>query len=291
MFIISQSIYTINNLFVKIDKINSLYYTIFMQNTDLQLHLKKSGLNDKEATIYMAVLELGTAFPSKIAEITKLNRSTVYKILMDLSVKGLITELERNKKICYQVERPQKLVSFARGQVQLAEDRLEQTKRIIPDIEGLFSILSQKPKVRFFDGLDGVLTVYEDHIIEKEPYEMVGYSNVEKLMKIFPQSFKKRYVTMKEKIGITSRGIFPSTKFNIDYSKTIYREIDKKFWPKIRIVPPEKFPFTGEITIYGKNKVSFVNFHEQILIGVIIEDKTIADMMRMIFELSWNGIK
>ncbi len=260
-------------------------------NPALQLQLKKIGLNEKAAAIYIAILELGTAFPSKIAETTKLNRSTVYKILVDLAVKGLVTELERNKKICYQVERPHKLLSFARNQVQLAEDRLEQTKKIIPDIEGLFSTLSYKPKVRYFDGMTGVLAVYEDHIAEKEPYEMVGYSNVEELIKVLPQFFKKRYVMMKEKIGITSRGIFPGTQSNVNYGKTIYREINKKFWPKIRIIAPEKFPFNGEITMYGKNKISFINFHEQILIGVIIEDKTIADMMRMVFELSWDGIK
>ena len=241
--------------------------------------------------VYTAVLELGTAFPSKVAEMTRLNRSTVYSILVGLAVKGLVSELERNKKICYQVERPQKLLSYARGRVQLAEDALEQTKKIMPDLEEFFSLSKYKPKVRYFDGLNGVISIYEDHISGKEPYEMLGYSNVGELMKQIPQSFIKRYVRTKGKIGISSRGIFPDTQFSVDYGKKIYREVDKKFWPKVRFVSMKEFPFTGEVTIYGQRKISIINFHEQILIGVIIEDQMIHDMMKMIFELSWRGVE
>ncbi|HSR89388.1 MAG TPA: helix-turn-helix domain-containing protein [Candidatus Udaeobacter sp.] len=260
-----------------------------LENKNLQINLRKIGLSEKEAAIYSAVLDLGFAFPSKIAEITKLNRSTVYKILMNLSVKGLLTEIEKNKKICYQIERPQKLMLFAKEQVSLAEDRLEETKKIIPNIEGLFSAISNKPKVRFFEGLDGILNVYEDHISETEPYEMLGYSNVEELMKVMPEPFKKKYIKAKEKNEITARGIFPNNQFGIDYGKKIYQETNKKFWPKIRFIPADQFPFKGEVTIYGKNKVSIIDFHENFLIGIIIEDLTIAGMMRMIFELAWKG--
>ena len=56
-------------------------------------------------------------------------------------------------------------------------------------------------------------------------------------------------------------------------------------------MPHAVFPFPGEIIVYGKNKVFFVKFDKLAPIAVIIEDQTIHDMMRMIFELSWNQAK
>lgn len=262
-----------------------------MDNPSLIKDLRSIGLPEKAALIYAAVLEMGVAFPSKIAEVTKLNRSTVYKILTDLAIKGLVTELERNKKICYQAEKPGKLVNFAKSQIGLAEERFEHAKKILPDIEGLFAMIPNKPRVRFFEGMEGVLAIYEDHISEKQSYEMVAYSNAEELMKILPPAFVKKYTKAKEMLGITTRAILPDTPFNQDYNKTVYRNLDKKTQLKMKLIPAATFPYTAEITMYGKNKVSIINFHEKILIGVIIEDPTIVSMMRMVFELAWQGIE
>jgi len=45
----------------------------------------------------------------------------------------------------------------------------------------------------------------------------------------------------------------------------------------------------AEITIYGDKKVAMTKFGNENIIGVIIEDKIIHDMMKMIFELAWNS--
>lgn len=51
----------------------------------------------------------------------------------------------------------------------------------------------------------------------------------------------------------------------------------------------EKFPYEAEITIYGVNKVSITKLGTQNIIGVIIEDMVVHNMMKMIFELCWSG--
>lgn len=260
-----------------------------VNNPNLIKELRSIGLSEKAALVYAAVLELGTAFPSKIAEVTKLNRTTAYHILTDLAVKGLVTEIEQKKKLCYQVEPPKRLRAFAKSQIRLAEERAERAKKILPEIEGLFNFIPHKPRVRYFEGVDGVLAVYEDHITEQEPYEMLGFSNVEKLIPSLPEKFVSNYVRTKEKLGITTRGIFPNTQFGKEYDTRIYKGVEKKLLPKMKYIPSEKFPYNCEITVYGKDKVSIVNFQKNVLIGVIIEEKTIADMMRMIFELAWLG--
>lgn len=260
-----------------------------MENTLIIQNLKKIGMSDKEALIYATLLELGSAHPSTIASTAKVNRTTVYAVLLSLSVKGLVTELEKNKKICYQAERPSKLVHYAKNKILIAEDGYEQAKKLLPEIEGLYSLTPQKPKVRFFDGVDGVKAVFSDHIAAQKKYEMLAYSNVEDLMKFLPPQFVQHYVKSKEKLEITTRAIFPKSEFNTSYNKRIYRGRNKKIFIKTKFITPEIFPYKGEITIYDNNKVSIINFHEKGLIGVIIEDQTIAGMMRMVFELAWSG--
>ncbi|OGL88640.1 hypothetical protein A3H75_03485 [Candidatus Uhrbacteria bacterium RIFCSPLOWO2_02_FULL_51_9] len=260
-----------------------------MESQQLIKDLRKVGLTDKAAAIYAAVLELGVAFPSKVAEITKLNRTTVYHVLTDLAVKGLVTELERKKKLCYQIERPGRLVAFTKSQIRLAEERAVRAKKLVPELEGLFNLIPNKPRVRFFEGIEGVLAVYEDHISERKPYEMVSYSNVEKLMKFLPERFVQEYIEKKERIGITTRAVLPDTQFSAAYNTEIYRGAPKKTLVDSRLIPADTFPYEAEITMYGENKVSIINFQKDALVGVIIEDETVAGMMRMIFELAWKG--
>lgn len=266
-----------------------LNFILSMNENKFILELQKIGLTEKAALIYSVLLELGGAYPSKIAEYTKLNRSTVYKILTDLSNKGLVNEIEKRNKIYYQIEAPNKILQFANNKIKRAEEQRECAKMIMPEIEGLFSLIPNKPRIRFFEGAGVIESVYGDHVDTKETYEMLAYSNTAELMKVMPEKFRKNYLKIKEKLNIPSRGILPDTQADLKYNETIYKNVNKKIWPKLRFMPAEKFPYKIEITIYRKNRVSIINFSKVSLIGVIIEDQDIHDVMKMIFELAWIG--
>jgi predicted transcriptional regulator len=262
-----------------------------MDIANLKEKLEKSGLTEKEASIYSTILKLGGAYPSKIAEVTKINRSTVYKILLDLSVKGLVNEIEKSKKLFYQIENPQRLVRYVRDRVNIASDQFENVQKLAPDIEGLYSLFSDKPKVLFFEGQEDVMQVYADHLNVKKPYEMLAWANTTYLQDLLKLNFFLHYRTTKEKIGITTRGIVPDTEYDQEFVNNTYKKIGiaEKYWPHMKYISHSDFSFTGEITIYGEDKVSIVNLNKNHFTGTIIQDKTIHDMMKMIFELSWKG--
>jgi sugar-specific transcriptional regulator TrmB len=253
--------------------------------------LEKSGFSKKEALVYTALLSSGGAYPSTIAELTKLNRTTVYAIVESLTIKGLVTELRKKNKLFYQVESPASVERYAESQITRAKRQLENAKTILPQIEGLFAHSENKPIVRFFEGREGVLRVYEDHVSAKKPYEMLAWSNTSDLMEFLTEEFRNRYIKKKEAIGITTRAIFPDSEVDLAYNETIYKNFPKKIWIKHKNIPQKLFPYKSDITIYSKNKVSIINFSEGKPTGTIIEDKTIHDMMTMIFELAWQGIR
>lgn len=260
-----------------------------IQNSALLKNLEKSGLNDKESLVYLALLELGGAFPSRIAEYTGLNRSTVYKILLNLSVRGLVNEVDNKNKLFYQIERPQRLIKYNEGKIRQAEDSLETLRTIMPSIENLYSFFDDRPKITYYEKEEGILQIYEDHISVKKPYEMLAWANANALRKLLPKAFFDHYVKTKERIGITTRGILPDTEDNRMFNSIRYKDVKEKVIPKLRFVSAGYFPSTrlGEITIYGEKKVSIVNFEKGRMIGTVIEDESIHKIMKMIFELSW----
>lgn len=251
--------------------------------------LENTGLSKKEAAVYTALILTGGAYPSKIAEITKLNRTTIYTVLDTLAVRGLVTELEKRNKLFYQAENPKSLERYAKTRITQANRALEHAQNVLPTLEGLFSNVINKPLVRFHESTEGVLRVYEDHVKGDMPYEMLGFSNAGELTKQLDPKFREKYISKKAQIGITSRGIFPDTEADVNYAETVYARVEKKFWPKARHIPAKDFPFNAEITIYGKNKVSIINFTDGTFAATIIEDQTIHGMMKMIFELAWKG--
>lgn len=182
-----------------------------VQNLDFVKRLEKGGLTDKEALVYVTLVEIGGAYPSKIATYCGINRTTVYKVLLNLSIKGLVNEIEKKNKLFYQIQKPDYLLKYARNKVILAEDAVENVKKIIPDIEGLYAIGQNKPKISYFEGVDGILAIYSDHINVKDPYEMVAFANGGEINRFLPVKFFAHYVTEKIRLGITSRGIMPDT--------------------------------------------------------------------------------
>jgi len=262
-----------------------------MQIEQIKNNLQKVGLTDKEAVVYSTLLELGGAYPSKIAEITKINRSTVYKILLDLSIKGLINEIEKSKKNFYQIENPRRITRYVKDKVNIINDQFENAQKLIPEIEGLYNLFADKPKVLYFEGQEDVMQIYSDHLNVTKPYEMVAWANTTYLKDLLKLKFFFHYRKTKEKLGITTRGIVPDTEYDQKFVNNTYKNIGiaEKYWPFMKYIPHQDFSFQGEITVYGEDKVSIVNLNKNHFTGTIIQDKTIHNMMKMIFELSWKG--
>lgn len=272
---------------VQIDNISLLYYAENMEKTILAI--QSAGLSEKSARVYLTLLELGGAFPSQIAKYTKLQRSTVYEILADLSIKGLISEIKKRNKYFYTIEDPKRLLHFSERSLVRAQENNEKFREFLPELEGFYRGTTDKPKVSYFEGTEGVTEIYEDHISIKEKYEMLGFVNVAELMRFLPQEKYREYVRKKEKLGITTRGILPDTTNDRAYEEMIYKSARQKILPQVRFIPKEEFPWKGDITIYGSKKISIINFDERQATGIIIESETIYKMMRMIFELAWKG--
>lgn len=94
-----------------------------MELTDV---LKLIGLQPKQADVYLALLELGTATVNPIATKAGIKRPTTYLILDDLAKKGLVSVVPREKKVLYTAESPEKIA----GDLNKKQEML---KRFMPN--------------------------------------------------------------------------------------------------------------------------------------------------------------
>src|SRR3989344_1660439 len=246
----------------------------------LELELKKLGFSDKEARVYLALLELGSAAVQDIAAKAKVNRATTYVVLDKLSKDGIVSTVEHGKKTHFAAESPAALLRIFKTKEREMRDKEDEFKKALPEFEALYNLSGEKPIVRFFEGLEGVRAVREgiltsDEKVIRDIYSL-EYSNLAK--SFFSDTENEEFLEQRRNKGITIRSIYTSDSGPFTGFKT---EGERKF------VPKEKFPFSGDILIYG-NYVVLTTLRGK-LISIIIENKVVADTMRLVFELAWLG--
>lgn len=130
--------------------------------------LKKLNLSDKEARVYLALLELGPSSPYKIAKHSRLKRPTAYVIAEELVEKGLIVQMTGEKQGMYIAKSPETYV-------EEVERRVKDARKIVPELLALQRKKSEKPNVLYFEGLEGMKKAYEYRLKDLKGKEIVGF--------------------------------------------------------------------------------------------------------------------
>ncbi|MBU0660983.1 helix-turn-helix domain-containing protein [Patescibacteria group bacterium] len=261
-------------------------------NIDIQLQKKveQLGLSDKAAKIYLYLLEAGGDYPSTIAKEIHISRSTVYRILTELSVQGLIVEIEKEKKQFYQIEPPESLLRFTEMKEELAKGQVKQAKQVFPDIEELYNSLPHKPKIRYFEGLKNIEKILDDQVSQAGEYEIMGWGNITALQMQLRDGVLERYFKKADERPIKTRVILAETEEESVFWQDLYKKINITYRIEKKMISKDQFPYDCELGIYGENKVSIINAHPENPNGIIIEDKILYGMIKMVFDFFWDNL-
>lgn len=249
------------------------------QNYSLQTMLTDLGFSSKESQVYLALLELGKGTVSTISRKGGINRTTGYDILDSLAAHGLVSISGKKPKQEYIAESPDKLITFLQTKIKETEAQLEKARALAPQLKSLHNV-SDRPKVRFYEGKEGLREVYEDTLTSSEPIR--AYATVDDMHKALPEYFPRYYKRRAEK-GIAIRAIVPKTSIGIERASK-----DTEEMRETALIPSDKFYFSPEINIYD-NKIMIASWRENL--GIIIESAEIADAMKKIYELAWVEAK
>ncbi len=248
-------------------------------NFDLQKALLSLNFTEKEANVYLALLELGKGTVSQIARKAGINRTHGYNILDSLVIKGLCNISGKEPRQEYIAESPDKIKSLLEDQLKQSQEYLKQADQVIPQLKSIHNI-KNRPQVRFYEGKEGIKQVYEDTLTSHETIR--AYASVEDTQHTLPDYFPDYYFRRADK-GIAIRAIIPRTKEADELVK-----MDKMQKRETVLVPADEYSFSPEVNIYD-NKVMIASWKEQL--GIIIQSEEIADMMKKVFEMAWKEAK
>ena len=242
-------------------------------------HLGQIGFLEKEAKIYLALLQHGSATAQEIAHMTGMPRATVHRKLHLLCVRGIVqTTGNEGDEMLFLCEAPERLQTLVHHEMRELEDR----RRIIDDmmdrLRAMHRSQAKRPHVRYIDTLQGLRMVQREfELMEEDILQIVGLDTLRALHDepFAPEhrgalSAKGRLVRA---IVVTSdRPVFPKG-LNVEYVT----------------IAPDVMPVGGEMSICG-NRVLLFSYIGG-LTAVEITSLPIAQTVRASFELAWQRAK
>lgn len=245
--------------------------------------LTLAGLSPDQAAIYEILLKIGPGTARKIAQNAPYKRTLVYKILGDLQKLGLVARRDEVGKVSiYEPAHPLKLKELAEKKEEQARNAQTALEGIFGQLTSDFNLISGKPGVRFFEGIEGAQKVLADSLTASEIY---SYIDNEAVDKYYPR-INEEYVKQREKLQIKKKMIMVDSAYTKEHEKKSENKTTE-----IRVIP-SSFPFTTVMQIYN-DKVSYIAISpdKNKLISIIIQQSDIALMHKSLFEHQWSLAK
>jgi len=184
------------------------------------------GLGEKEAKIYLALLELEIGTMGEASEIAGVNRSSAYVTIETLKEKGLVSVSYDKKIQQYVATPPEALLQSAERLSKRQEDVKNKIAEIVPQLKALNKNTKQKPRVIVFEGKQSLFNVSKEIISSDDktvrstlPTEEFSKMGIEKVKIV---NFKLANQNADLIIGGNKTGFF--TRGNEDWAVVIENE-------------------------------------------------------------------
>ncbi|NQT50198.1 winged helix-turn-helix transcriptional regulator [Candidatus Kuenenbacteria bacterium] len=235
------------------------------------------GLTDKEAEVFVSALQLGYASVHEIAQKSGINRTTTYTHVKNLIARGLINVVEKNGKVFYVAEKPEKLKYIYEQQEKEIQRRRQTLDKIMPELESIYNLAKNRPSVRYYSYTDkNDLDYVRREIQNQRSSEVYNIFNHD----LFSEHINRNHI----------QAILDSVqKFRILYiSKN--KILDRKVHPfigheklKLKFLPEAKFNFLSEVLISDCNVYIAGNGS-----WMVISDKLFSQTLTLLFHALWG---
>ncbi len=245
---------------------------------DLKRKLISFGFSDKEANVYLAMLELGPSSAQDIAKKAGVNRATTYVMIEALKRRGLMSSGERGKKVFFAAESPVRLETIVKQELREIEQKKEKLNQLMPQFMALFNAVEDKPKVRYFEGEDG-LSACRDAMLEL----MKGRQPGRVFIHYDREMLESAKYNEKQRLRLTSGHLSARILYSIEDGLEL-PPLGKNV--VMKRIPAEVQPFHGECDIC-EDFILLATTRTRAM-AVIIESKELTRMFQSFFDLAWS---
>ncbi|PLX26777.1 hypothetical protein C0583_05775 [Candidatus Parcubacteria bacterium] len=237
--------------------------------------LNDSGLNEKEALVYLALLENGECKISEISDITKLKRTGLYVIIEDLIKKGLVAKAPNSK-----------VHTFSASDPSMILNHLNVTTKYFGEMLPLLKRMGQKKNnessmIKYYDSTEGILRVFNEMAKAKKVSYLASYSAIEKKFPGIFDKWHKEYKMLRNPQN--SRYLIPCNEAERPEIKGVI-ETDKP----VRCMDGLN-GLEINFVLYD-NKFGLTSLGED-MYSVVFESEAIVSAINLIYELLWKQAK
>lgn len=242
----------------------------------LEKELQTIGLNEKEAKVYLASLELGQSTVQDIAKKAGVNRATAYFVIEALMKMGLMSSFHKGKKQFFIAADPDRLIEILEQEKTTLENRAKGLKKLLPQLQSINNKQTDRPVVRYYEGKEGIAAMVDEFLKTKKTTINMAYS-VDAVENVFSEEERARWRSSRVERNIETKVLYTYKTGNLP---ALPKSTSRK-------VPLDKFPITCDIAVYD-DKVRLASLSDR-LVGIIIEDKEIAKSLKAILDLAWEA--
>lgn len=237
--------------------------------------LRKFGLSEKEAKVYLSLLGLKEALASEVAAKTSIPRQLVYDLFERLIELGLVSFVIKDNKKYFKAAPPEQLIS-------ILQEKERTLQEVMPELKKLEAFEEhKKPKIEVYEGVEGMKTILNDVLrIEKKEVIVYGSSKSSfEVMPIFMENWHNRRIKQKLKLRIIYNKT-EETKKRVKEFKHTLKLMEIKYLPVEALTPTATL-------IYG-DKIALTVWLKNEPYAILIESKELREVYKAYFEAIWK---
>lgn len=241
------------------------------------------GLNEKEISIYLALLRSGPSTVMDISRDTAIKRSTTHNTVEELIKKGLVTQTNYGERRMVVAEDPEKLnflLDQKKWQLKQISDALPQAisqiYNIVPDIKSTTDV-----EVKYYEGSSAIRSIYREVL---KTNELRSYVNINKIFEVFPEN-PQLFPAEVDKGHLKMWEIIEDSPTSREYIKTVdkknykYKTFSDKWNSKMFF---DYMIFKGHIVIISaEGQPATVK-------AVMIINDSIYENAKLLFDMMWD---
>lgn len=238
--------------------------------------IKQFGATDKEAEVYLDLLGLGPQPISVIAKRINTPRSTMYLIIEKLKKLSLLKKSTKFGITYVQAISPSELSDLINKKENLLNNLRNTYQKSLPQLEELERKLSITPSVRFFEGRESIMLMYEQILKQKN---FSAFFNPQKVFQWMPEYHYKVPETLK-KLNGSARELLVDGPEAKKYKNKYH---SKKHQIKIL---SKKINFDSD-TVICKDRLYMAAYGEEQIAAIEIFSPSLSKTQQIIFDQLW----
>ncbi len=204
-----------------------------------------------------------------------------YKVIDQLLDLGLVERIDTAKVALFAPTHPDRLTDLITKKQESLRIAEQSIKSVLGNMVSDYNLYSGKPNIRFYEGPQGVQTLYDDILLEKKDILLIRSPFDDSRPELADMVNKQ--IHSQKKNGIKTRAITPIGSSSI--STAIHE--DKERLVTRCLISKENFSLPAQILIYG-DKVALTSYKE-FLVTTIIQNPDIRETFETIFNHIWKG--